>query len=314
MPKKSYLKFISFGRFGDEFATYIRSSHPSISVVVPSSTLELSEAIKEANCYAGFNALDGLDVSHLSWIHAFGAGVDGFLANPTITTNNIPISRSTGKMGHAMGQYCLAHILRIFQNLDRYQHQQEHQHWKQLNAKTLTETEVIILGTGAIGSAIAEVLRPLGCHLVGVNSAGRQAVPFAECLTFNDLEKRPMQDIVLINALPLTSKTEGLLDLGFLSRLKESVFINVGRGQTVESDSVIIQALESKYLSHAILDVFGEEPLSSSSQLWTTKNVTITPHVAALTSLNDVIHSFENSLRAYLSRDFSSFVNHHRGY
>src|SRR5699024_11795185 len=64
--------------------------------------------------------------------------------------------------------------------------------------------------------------------------------------------------------------------------MKESaIFLNMGRGDAVESD-VIIKAIKEKEIAHAVLDVFETEPLPEDHPLWAEEKVTITPHLSGI--------------------------------
>lgn len=91
-------------------------------------------------------------------------------------------------------------------------------------------------------------------------------------------------------SLALFSATAGLLSGNVLSHCKPGcVFMNVGRGDIIDL-STLEQALDEKWISGAILDVFPEEPLPASSSLWKRENVIVTPHVAAATRVHGIRH------------------------
>ena len=84
----------------------------------------------------------------------------------------------------------------------------------------------------------------------------------------------------IVNALPLTNATRGLLDADFFAAVpRGAYFINVGRGATVDTDA-LVDALRSKRLAGAGLDVTDPEPLPSGHPLWKLDNVLITPHIS----------------------------------
>ena len=68
---------------------------------------------------------------------------------------------------------------------------------------------------------------------------------------------------------------------------RKTVLINVGRGDVI-CDEEILQALNNERIGGAILDVFEKEPLPKDSALWTHPDITITPHIAGLTTLSQV--------------------------
>ncbi|MBW8762612.1 MAG: phosphoglycerate dehydrogenase, partial [Microbacterium sp.] len=85
---------------------------------------------------------------------------------------------------------------------------------------------------------------------------------------------------VLVSLLPATAETAELFDASVFESLKPgAVFVNVGRGATVD-ESALIDALASGRLRSAAIDVTRTEPLPADSALWDTPNLVITPHVA----------------------------------
>jgi glyoxylate/hydroxypyruvate reductase A len=86
---------------------------------------------------------------------------------------------------------------------------------------------------------------------------------------------------VLVNLLPLTPATRGILGADGLALLRPgAAIVNCGRGGHVDVDAMVA-ALDSGRLSHAVLDVFEDEPLAADSPLWAHPKVSVTPHVAA---------------------------------
>lgn len=103
----------------------------------------------------------------------------------------------------------------------------------------------------------------------------------------------------LVSILPSTTETRNMLSGDVLSHCKKDCFfINVGRGDVIDEES-LVNSLKSGWISGAVLDVFNEEPLSQSSKLWKMENVTITPHIAALSFAEDVANVFIENLIRY---------------
>ncbi|KAI4465914.1 2-hydroxyacid dehydrogenase-related [Holotrichia oblita] len=83
---------------------------------------------------------------------------------------------------------------------------------------------------------------------------------------------------------------------------RATVFINVGRGSII-SDGDLIEALDKKWLSAAILDVFNEEPLPESSLLWSMPQVKITPHVSAVSIARHIAEQFMDNYKLHMSNE-----------
>ena len=107
---------------------------------------------------------------------------------------------------------------------------------------------------------------------------------------------------IVINILPLTSQTHHFYNQALFDKMKDGViFINVGRGPSVDTDALIAQCRSGK-ISFAALDVFEEEPLPQTNPLWELDNVLITPHISGntdqynqrmLTIFHENLHAFK---------------------
>ena len=91
-----------------------------------------------------------------------------------------------------------------------------------------------------------------------------------------------------------------------LSHLNQTLLFNVGRGDVID-DTGLLLALKNRWVEHAFLDVFEQEPLSPQHPFWKLPQVTITPHIAALSFPEQVVDIFADN---YLSwRDGFSLNN-----
>ena len=118
-------------------------------------------------------------------------------------------------------------------------------------------------------------------------------------------------DIVSLH-LPLTDATAGLLDAAALSRMKrEAVLVNTSRGPIVD-EPALVDALRSRRIAAAGLDVFAREPVAADNPLLTLDNVVVTPHVTWYTA--DTMQRYlavavDNCERLRDGRDLANLVN-----
>ena len=120
---------------------------------------------------------------------------------------------------------------------------------------------------------------------------------------------------IVVNLLPMTPATRGLLNARLFAALpRGACLVNLARGaQVVEPD--LLAALDSGHLQRAVLDVFAEEPLASGHAFWQHPQVTVLPHVAALTDLRSAAQVVAANLQAL--RDgapLAHLVDRVRGY
>lgn len=125
---------------------------------------------------------------------------------------------------------------------------------------------------------MAEKLKLFGATIWGMTrSIPKKKLPYLdEHRTMDSLSDILENCDYVINVLPATRDTIGLLNGNVLERCKgrNTVFMNVGRGSVIR-EADLINALEQKWISAAILDVCEKEPLPKESKLWSLPQVSI---------------------------------------
>ncbi len=147
---------------------------------------------------------------------------------------------------------------------------------------TREEFSVGIMGAGVLGAKVAESLQAWGSRyvagVVAANPAGVESYVGHE-----ELHAFLNQTRVLINLLPNTAQTVGIINSELLDQLPDGAYVlNLARGVHVQ-EADLLAALDSGKLKGAMLDVFSREPLPQESPLWRHPRVAMTPHIAAVT-------------------------------
>jgi glyoxylate/hydroxypyruvate reductase len=240
---------------------------------------------------------------NLKFIQCMWAGVDKLLADPTFP-RSIPLARTVDPaMADAMAATALAHVLDIALHHHTYRETQSRSAWAPLHAKPMAAYTVAILGLGSLGRRCAEYICFTGARVIGVRR-GRSVVNDADASSpisiTTDIRFAVSRANIVLNLLPLTSDTHGILDASLFAGCKPgAALINLGRGQHVV-DSDLLDALDSGQLRRAVLDVFANEPLPAEDPLWAHPLVTITPHVAAETDPTTAAPVIAANIRAAL--------------
>lgn len=230
----------------------------------------------------------------LKGVFALGAGVDAILSqlkeNPEMLPESVPLFRleDTG-MGLQMQEYAVSQVLHWFRRFDDYQAQKQQAKWQPLEEHRREDFTIGILGAGVLGAKVAESLCawdfPVRCW-----SRSRKTLPGVTSFAGSGELGAFLQGTrVLINLLPNTPETVGIINLSLLNQLADdSYVINLARGvHVVESD--LLQALENGKLHGAMLDVFSQEPLPADNPLWAHPRIAMTPHIAAVTRPSEAI-------------------------
>ncbi|MFW5811435.1 MAG: NAD(P)-dependent oxidoreductase [Alkalispirochaetaceae bacterium] len=141
-----------------------------------------------------------------------------------------------------------------------------------------------IVGTGAIGTRVAELLAAFEVKMIAYNRTPRESV-MKLGVEYVELEKLFSESDIVTLHLPLNSETRGMISGDLLKRMKRSAYlINCARGPIVDADA-LHDALKSGAIAGAGIDVFdGEPPLSPQMPLLTLENVVVTPHIAFATA------------------------------
>lgn len=246
---------------------------------------------------------------------SLGAGVDHILEQVD-RPMDVPVVRLVDPgLKTGMVEYVLYHVLRQHRRMRDYEQQQKKALWIERSQALPSDRQVGILGLGEIGIACAEAMNRLGFDVIGW-SRSKKDILNVGCF-YGDEALKPFlsQCNILICLLPLTPETEGILNKVTLAALPAGAYlINVGRGGHVV-DADLLEALDSGHLSGATLDVFNEEPLPKEHPFWTHPDVTVTPHIAALTlpdSAAPVIATVIESLRS--GADVPGMIDPGRGY
>jgi len=209
------------------------------------------------------------------------AGVERFLANPTLTQ---PLVRMVDPEGLTAGmvEYVTGHVLRHHLGLDRQLAQQDGT-WAPVVPPLAAERPVAMLGLGALGAACAQALAGLGFPVRGWSRRPKD-IPGVSCHAGADALDTVLAGAeVVVTLLPQTPATDSILDARALGLLAPGAHvINPGRGALIDDDA-LRAALDSGQVAHATLDVFREEPLPPDHPFWAHPQVTVTPHVASAT-------------------------------
>ncbi len=239
-----------------------------------------------ANPPAG--SLRGL--SGLRLIQSLWAGVDRLLADDTLPVG-VPIARMVDPaMADAMAETALWATLALHRRFFDYARQQADAAWQPLPQRRAEEVTVLVLGHGQMGRAVARRLAaqqyPVLAWRRGASASAAAAAPGVTLVEGPDGLRRALpQAQVLINLLPLTRDTRGIVDAALLAALPEGAgVVNLARGGHVV-DADLLAALDSGHIGHAVLDVFAAEPLPAVHRYWRHPRVTVLPHAAALTDM-----------------------------
>ncbi len=216
-------------------------------------------------------------------IQTLSAGVDWLVGR---VPEHVMVCNARGVYDAPLAEWVVGAILAMQRGLVQSRDAQTRRAWDAIEPPELSGRRVVILGLGSIGIAISDRLRPFGVEVVGVGRIARDGVR-----GLADLDEVLRDAEILVNILPLTGETRGLLDARRLGLLPDgALLVNAGRGRTIDA-AALIEELRAGRI-RAALDVTDPEPLPPDHALWGLPNVLISPHMAG-DSPASTIRAFE---------------------
>lgn len=276
---------------------------------------------------------------NLKWIQFKSAGVDSHLNHPLLQNMNLTITSMSGIITGQIAEYVLMAILAFGQKLTKLlRHQREHywpeekEIWRDFMPIELRHSTVGILGYGSIGRQVARLLKPFGATILAAKKDAmhpedtgytREGMGdphgefFDRLYPIEAMHSMLKDSDFVVVALPLTDATRHILDEAAFEAMKDSAFVvNVGRGELIK-ETALIQALKTRQIAGAALDVFEEEPLPKNSPLWDMENVIISPHISGISPYlhEETLDLFIENLTRYVAdQPLHNQVDLKRGY
>lgn len=215
---------------------------------------------------AKFAAMPALRVMQLT-----SAGVEDIVEH---VPSGVILCNAHGVHGGPVAELVLTVILASQRRLPHFLDGQREARWDLVEGEDLRDKRVLILGAGDLGEQTARRLRAFDAEPVLVAHSARDGVHAIDELP----ELLPTADVVVLT-VPLTPDTTGLVDAGFLARMRDgALLVNVARGKVVVTDALLAELASGRL--RAALDVVDPEPLPSDHPLWGAPNLILTPHAA----------------------------------
>ncbi|MGI5949157.1 phosphoglycerate dehydrogenase [Peptoniphilus sp.] len=262
----------------------------------------------------------GMDITkhkNLKYIFTITVGID-YLDLDYLKENNILLTNNNGMYSEPIAEWVVYGLLQI-EKQDRLNiKNQENKIWKQRSHSfNLYGKKALFLGTGSIARASAKRLRGFEMELNGFNTNGRKVEPFTNVYSKDELDDVLKDMDYVIMCLPGTESTHHFLNKERFEKMKDgAVVVNISRGATIDEEA-LIDALKSRKLKGASLDVFEKEPLDKNSPLWEMDNVYIYPHISFSSEDNEEreFKSALNNLKALKGDgDFINIIDFDKGY
>ncbi|MEV4619552.1 D-2-hydroxyacid dehydrogenase [Asanoa sp. NPDC049573] len=240
----------------------------------------------------------------LRWIQATSAGIGAFVQRTGLDRTDLTFTTAAGIHATPLAEFAVLGALHFVKGVPHLRAQQNEHRWQRYTTAQLAGRTVTVVGLGGIGRKVVASFAALGTRVLAVGRPGRDYdLPAAASIHSTDeLDDLLRWTDVLVLCTPLTDQTAGLLSAARIARLKPgAIVVNIGRGPLVD-EPALIEALRTKALAGAALDVFATEPLPADSPLWDLDNVLVSPHSASTVDTENaaITDLFCDNLRRYL--------------
>jgi len=300
----------------EQYRARLSKTFPEIGIDVIATADKAAAALREADMLLTFGQmmknlkLDLATADKLRWVQALGTGLDGITDQPALKPS-VTVTSLHGVHGAPVSEAALASMLALARDLPGFVRAQDQHQWKRWPAKLLYEKTVGILGIGVIAEALAPKCKAMGMTVIGITSSPRKVPGFDRIHPVGELTKVLPECDHFVLLTPYSSATHQMINAGVFAAMKPTAFfVNLARGGVVDEDA-LIEALRSKKIAGAALDVFNQEPLPPDNPLWTFPNVIITTHQGGFcdTYPDLAMPILEHNMRCFLKGDLTAMMN-----
>ena len=245
-------------------------------------------------------------LSRLAWVQTSSTGVGPAVARLGLDRAGILVTTARGVHAGPLAEWVFMAILSHLRGLDHLKTEQAYRRWERYSGEDLAGRTLVLLGAGDLARGCARVARAFDMRVVAIARDPARTRPhdalFDAIIPAAELHVALGLADILVATAPHTPQTERMLDAPAFAALKPgALFINIGRGQTVDH-AALLAALQSHHVSFAALDVTDPEPLPPDHPLWTLPNVLISPHSASTVTRENarITNIFSHNLTCWI--------------
>ena len=234
---------------------------------------------------------------NLKAILSLGAGVDHLASDPDLPTH-VPVVRLVDPgLTWGMTEYVVWAVLGHHRRTREYRQLQAAHRWERLEVPLGPSRRVGVMGLGELGADAARALKAMRFEVAGWSNRRKQIEGVESFAGADELGQFLVRTEILVNLLPLTEQTTGILNRDTLGALpRGACLVNAARGgHLVEQD--LLELLGTGQIAEATLDVFREEPLPAGHPFWDHPRITVTPHEAAITPAETAAATIAQNIR-----------------
>ena len=261
-----------------------------------------------------------IKLPNLKWQHLASAGANGLIEKELYANKSMLLTKSSGTFGIPMAEHIVGMMIALGRDFGRYYKKQFEGVWDSYWPVLLdiSDSTVLIIGLGNIGTEVSRHLSGFGCRLIGMRkNADKPHEVIKDLRPVSQLHKTLSEADYVIICTPGTAATDKLFGHKEFEIMKNTaIIINVGRGMIIDSEA-LATALNERTIYGAGLDVTEPEPLPTGHPLWSAGNILITPHVSAATNVTTERRArvFIDLLKRYVAgQEMYNLIDFEAGY
>ena len=218
-----------------------------------------------------------------------GAGVDNIDVS-FAKQNNIIVMNTPGGNTNATAEHTFSLIMSLYRSIPEANNSTHKGLWekKKFKGLELNGKNICLIGFGNVAQKVAEIAKSFNMKIFVVSKSfenRKETYPNIQCITKDEMLK--ISDIISFHCKP-PKDGKPILDLNDIKKMKNSaIIINTARGNLVDENDLKL-ALNESFLRGAAIDVYSEEP-AKNNILFGSKNLILTPHIAASTEEAQII-------------------------
>jgi phosphoglycerate dehydrogenase-like enzyme len=310
----------------DSVVEHLRAEFPDHEFVYIKDYAQIDREIRDAEVFIGWTMRPEQVAAarNLRWVHSPAAAVQTLIF-PELVASRVVLTNAREVHAPVVAEHVMALVLALAKRIPDCVSLQRRREWglqalwdKQPRPQELAGGTLGIVGLGSIGREVARRAAAFGMRVIATREHPERGAEHVQAIYGpSDLRVLLVESDYVALAVPITPATTRLLSATSLAHMRASSYlINVGRGALVD-EAALAEALSSRRIAGAALDVFDKEPLPAESKLWDVPNLLITPHSAGLTEKLWERHYLliRENLRRYLAAEpLLQVVDKQKGY
>ena len=296
------------------FVPKLRAAFPQLDLVtavdLPGAEDKLAGAEIIFAVDHSFNDARLAAATKLRWIQTMTTGTDA-LERSRALRQDIVVTTMRGIHGPQMSEMAFLFMLNLARRFPQMLDNQRAHRWQRWDQVWLAGKTVLIVGSGLVAAALAPRCKAFGMTVLGVSRTPRALDSFDRVEAYDRVKELATQADFLILIAPYSKVTHHLVDAELLAAMKPTAFVlNLARGSLCD-EAALLDALKTKRIAGAGLDVFNTEPLPAEHPFWDMDNVLMTPHCSGSSDDNLALQwpIIEGNLRCFLDGRVGDMIN-----